>query len=136
MNELTREEKIRKIQLIIWNKETNFWCKITPEWDECNCTILWEEYPDLYVLFDWQKKPQTIRYPWYMFVIWHPVMLWDVLDWRGNQPAENTIDCLPDILYRKYWKELRKPLQDQSDDCIDYIYGLLPPLTINREWNE
>lgn len=25
------------------------------------------------------------------------------------------------------WKEKRKPINKQSDDCIDYVYLLLPP---------
>jgi hypothetical protein len=58
-------------------------------------------------------------------IIWHPVMIWDVLERRQFiQPI-------------KYWREKdwhgicnhwwlkREPIENQADDCITFIYNLI-----------
>ena len=62
----------------------------------------------------------------YALIIWHPVMIGDVLDfvaehdktipyWLSEEETEIVILRL----------EKRKPIEDQSDECIDFIYNLI-----------
>ena len=54
----------------------------------------------------------------WLFVYWHPVMIWDVLK-RWNW--QTTVMTLTQWV-RRY---LDKPIDDQSDECIDYIVSLI-----------
>ncbi len=68
-------------------------------------------------------------------VVWHPVMIGDVLDWISKNyelefdywdwpPYDNShTEIYKKIIY--YWGDLRKPIEDQSEECIDYIYSLI-----------
>lgn len=65
---------------------------------------------------------------WWWWKVYDPVMIWDVIDridktWNYLDESYNDTD---NTILRKR-KEKRKPLDDQSDDCIRYIYSLLPP---------
>ena len=65
----------------------------------------------------------------YFTIIWHPVMIGDVLDWavkKWSMIRYDDMQCV-NILY--LWTEKRKPIDDQSDECIKFIYSLLP-----QEW--
>jgi len=58
-------------------------------------------------------------------VIWHPVMLWTVLDRYEKLPhAEVYTDN--SLVIVKAWKDKRKPIEEQPDTLIEYIYNLLP----------
>ena len=51
-----------------------------------------------------------------------PVMIWDVLDYISKKTFR-------EFLYNyliENWKEKRKPIEEQSSDCIDYVFNLLP----------
>lgn len=63
---------------------------------------------------------------WKYKIIWHPVMIWDVLDWFYSNielPVVERRRTCDTILFE--WKDKRKPLQDQPIECIEYIYNLL-----------
>ena len=65
-------------------------------------------------------------------IIWHPVMIGDVLDWiepywwvfaqSVNLDIERT---RKGTLLLSVRKQKRKPIDDQSDECIDYVYSLI-----------
>lgn len=50
------------------------------------------------------------------------IMIWDTLDYLQSN---NMLSACIDILWIRNNK--RKPIQEQSDECIRYIYSLLPP---------
>lgn len=66
-------------------------------------------------------------------IVWHPVMIWDIiqrlnnnvslcLDWEYDMSASHEFMWV--FLKRNsfwYWQ----PIDEQSDECIDYIYSLL-----------
>lgn len=56
-------------------------------------------------------------------IIWHKVMIGDVLDWHLHK-----YNCRIDtaICARWCWDKKRLPIEDQSDDCVDDVYSLLP----------
>ena len=61
------------------------------------------------------------------------VMIWDVLDWIeetrfywiSDWTYEDNI-TLETYTILMLWSKFRKPLEEQSDDTIDYLYSLLP----------
>ncbi len=60
-------------------------------------------------------------------------MFGDILDWKkekyqldctmriGLSPEEISINKITYL-----WKEKRKPIEDQSEECINYIFNQLP----------
>lgn len=60
-----------------------------------------------------EKKDTTYLYK----IIWHPVMIGDVIEyfyWDAR--------C-KDFVF--LWRKLKEPIEDQSDECIDFVYSLL-----------
>lgn len=53
-------------------------------------------------------------------IIWHPVMIWDVLDYFWNKKWAMTLDRI-----LRFWENKINPIEEQSDECVDYIYGLI-----------
>jgi len=129
---MTREDKIKAIYEKIADKTLSFWCKIRNK-----------------DLFCWNNKSLyyiSTRYDWIItttmnecldHITWHPVMIWDVLDYITNI-EEETLILKYDI--NRYWNEwnkwiveeiyviwnnLRKPIEEQSEECINYIYNLI-----------
>lgn len=134
---MDREEKIKVIYETIANKERTFGCNYIikdgdwheyevreTEWECVNLT-----YWDSYEVDEWYDS-YDINY--LVSIIWHPVMIWDVLDyiepyWNGyaqdvkfSQERKRKIDI---VLLQ--WEHKRKPIEEQSDECIDYIYSLI-----------
>ncbi len=77
---------------------------------------------------DWELKFE---------IIWHPVMIGDVLDWiEKNKMEWANRDHLEEEKY-EFWDMLNylcamrwtknQPIDNQSGDCIKYVYDLLPP---------
>ena len=138
--EASREKKIETIQRVIGNKELSFGCKVTMQdndYDYHSCRIVgkhrWLDYvftTDIGIVWE----ADTIE--------GHPVMIWDVLDWIDkncwwlcrNIDVEDFAwsywanDELGRILNNWYRlrTDLRKPIEDQSDGCISYVYSLIP----------
>lgn len=62
--------------------------------------------------------------------IWHPVMIGDVMNYLNFQTKFSMAslyyivhDDLAFII--ENWKDKRKPIEDQTDECIDFIYNLI-----------
>lgn len=70
-------------------------------------------------------------------IIWHPVMIWDVMDYIENNWFEDDFEKIYGVEYTPVWKinlpnnlfniwdEKRKPIEDQSDECVDFVYNLI-----------
>lgn len=121
---------LKKIYEVIANDDLDFWCKFqTCKWWKIKTYICsdkhWREriYNDEHNLVTKQSKEiDTDK----LYFIWHPVMIWDVLDWREikcNINAKMWFDEWIEIFW--YWKEKRKSIDEQSDECIDFIYSLI-----------
>ena len=50
-------------------------------------------------------------------IIGHPVMLGDVMEYFYGSVRFSE--------WGKCWRKLTKPIEEQSDDCIDFIYNLI-----------
>ena len=72
------------------------------------------------------EKIWPTRFGWNKYWEFDFVMIWDVLDYiekniKLNQIKIHNIKVDNDNL----WKEKRKPIEEQSDDCINYIFDLI-----------
>lgn len=105
----------------IANKELSFWCKFLDD--------LWKEY-----FYDNHIPKWLCRK-----IIGHPVMIGDVIKYIKSsvQKTDNKIQTMFNesdnnkiILWViSLYTQLNKPIQDQSEECIAYIYSLLPTNT-------
>lgn len=131
------------------NKERSLWCQINVKYQwyyhwENSEEMLYTIEDDLIVWVDWVAKNGDIELNksdllradpnWYIedlevFVktIWHPVMIGEVLelidrmaDDRDQEWYDERLETLIGV-----WKIKTKPIEDQSDECIDYIYNLI-----------
>ena len=146
---MTRDEKIQAIYEKIANKELTFWCRVNTEYwrivsvveettDERWYIVVSEESlyndEDIGAYYCWLRvrwledlEPIDIAK-----IIWHPVMIWDVIDWiepywRGyaqdvkfSQERKRKINI---VLLQ--WDKKRESIDTQSDGCIDYVYSLI-----------
>lgn len=55
-------------------------------------------------------------------IIWHPVLIGDILNWI--QITRNDIKDSFRTTLDSLWNDYRKPIEDQSSECIEYIYHL------------
>lgn len=71
-------------------------------------------------VFQWPDSPSAVQTL--------PVMIGDVLDWmRVPNINNNRIAWQSSVaLLFNLWKTKRKPIEDQPDSCVDFIYSLLP----------
>lgn len=153
---MDKQQMLERIYDVIADKTLSFGCviksklhwlvTITEIFDVCDDDIKehvlwnglphWEQLYLRYKMYSWNVSLNDIK-----SVIWHPVMIGDVLDWI----YENDIDQveLHQLIERKWkdtnftytpssvmvialWKEKRKPIDEQSDECIKFVYDLLP----------
>lgn len=79
---------------------------------------------------------------WNLEIIGHPVMIGDVMDYIENITLDKIYSYIwvkkeeiPDLILQKtkdammkifpLWKQKRLPIEDQPDECIDFIYNLI-----------
>lgn len=150
----SREYMLDIIQKEISDKTLSFGCRIVYEqekrivmyeswWYWYHLCQLWEDTIKTNIMLDNSGcNGDLVKFN----IIWHPVMIWDVLDkiqkrekcwclnniivcWDKKYKVTYCKDCdinnIVNIIY-KLRQFKRKPLDDQSDDCIRYIYSLLP----------
>lgn len=180
----TRQEKIKAIYEKIANKDLTFWCKFWAKKEISWGHITFEKWFEFILIKS--RKDEKILYAgenfwWPLYftdfefenleIIWHPVMIWDVLDWIENNMNNwrKCCECWADMNYNDeiyycsneeceneeepenlvvlnkwdlvientrrdsrfinndifLWKDLKLPIEDQSDECIDFIYDLI-----------
>jgi len=52
-------------------------------------------------------------------IIWHPVLIWNILEWVNFDEW-----LQPDEIFDN-WGNKTKPIENQSIECITYIYNLI-----------
>ena len=125
---MDRQGKIKAIYKEIADKTLSFWCKIIYEADlHFIIENDWISYIRL-VDNEWcvlHLYENIIRNHWK--IIWHPVILGDIIEYIDNMwYDENTYTYTNNIEnIIKLWVERKKPIEEQSDDCINYIYNLI-----------
>ena len=118
---MTREQKIAAIYKEMADTDIDEWCIIEAygeRWTilDYNWTraYVWRQRWDFEKFDDYQHL--SIKF-WYK-VIWKPVMIWDVLEYSSRI----LVSWDPILMQRD---DFRKPVDDQTDECIDYVYSLI-----------
>lgn len=137
---MSREEKLETIYKEMANKELTCGCKV--KFNKWIYSIIDREnvwFLDSYKGVDWNIHntivvEDCVNSRCYSIeeIIWHPVMIGDVLDWiepywrgyaqdvRFDRERKRKID-----ITLLQWDKKRLPIDEQSDGCIDYIYSLI-----------
>lgn len=144
MSELTKGKKIAKIYAEIADKTLSFWCRLlirtSPDgyaWtNRGKYMLLREENDELAYLHSVLSLDDPAEVEIYdncrMYgteVVWHQVMLWDVLDRIESKLEDNyflnfyTEDLIMDICNKRKYK--RKPIEEQDENCISFVYSLI-----------
>ena len=121
---MTKEEKLEAIYKEMANKKLKLWCKCkSHNWE--NVIFIRKNRGWEYLFL---RKNKEFMIPlWYSpKIIWHPVMIGDVMYyirkkyWNNHSWFHNDRSKLIDL-----WFKEREPIEDQSDECIDYVYSLI-----------
>lgn len=126
----TRKEKIDFIYEKIARKELKFWCKLQVRKRISWWKLTFEKWFEFILVFS--RENQNVVYVnekfWYTLtfadsefedlkVIWLPVMIWNIIEYFYQDTKCNEFVSL--------WGDLKEPIENQGDECIDYIYNLL-----------
>ena len=132
---MTREEKIEAIYKEMANKKRTFGCRCkTHNW--ANIIFIRKNRVWVYL---YMKRNKEFTIPlWYSpIVIWHPVMIGDVISYL-RKPFDKFIELQPvgehwlvdfyfknmkDLLIK--WWDTRLSIDKQDDECIDFVYSLI-----------
>ena len=139
---MSKQVMIEKIYDIIADKTLNFGCKILRTSNDWSQKIYYALEPTPFgklhissipfwgmtieVDPDWISKSSWDEYR----IIWHPVMIGDVLDWieKKDFPQPLMSTYLQQVLC--YWWDKRLPIEQQrwDDNLILFIYNLINEL--------
>ena len=139
---MNREDKIYKIYEVIADKTLSFGCKYKDIYWRIKCYVnkAWYEKIRYLTIKDENSHQNLIGESTEGHIekiIWHPVMIWDVLDWIDlNSNREDVWDWhksrklethrkLVVAVYNYFIWWYRKPIEAQNQDCIDFIYWLI-----------
>ena len=147
---MTREQKISAIYKEMANKELTLGCKVKfSKWiysiiDRENVWFLssykgqdWDIYNTIVIEDGVNSRCYSIEE-----IIWHPVMIGDVLRQirlLAGYALDNDLIKKSDFWnviaqhnYRitQIWEDFREPIESQSDECIDYVYSLIPSISM------
>jgi len=130
---MNKQDKIDTIYEKISDKTLSFWCSIFIQnyitsvviiWDNRWFTLVeWTEYTD----FLWQTwtSTQTFKEKHIKKIIWHPVFIWVLLEYHDKECDWYLMNSWEVFELFELWKNKKLPIEEQSDDCIDYVYNLI-----------
>ena len=152
---MTRDEKISAIYKEMANKELIFGCKV--KFSKWIYSIIDRE--DVWFLSSYEGQDWDIHNTIVIEdgvnsrcysieeIIWHPVMIWDVIDWIEKKDFdinkkipwfwfddeeeicdESKLFLIQDHYTDEiiaFWDKKRESIDTQSDECIDYVYSLI-----------
>ena len=114
---ITKQQKIDAIYKKIARKDLDFWCIVESKWGQSVFLAdrnRREIFRTNYRIVDFIGQDEPMK------IIGHPVMIGNVLDYFWNKKWLMTLDRI-----LRFWEEKTKTIEDQSDECIDFIYNLL-----------
>lgn len=135
--EMMDKEMIDKIYKVIAYKTLSFGCKLLRTSKDQSQKIYYTLEPtpfgkihissipfwDMIIEIDpdWISKGSWDEYK----VIWHPVMIGDVLDWvyHNKEKWKSVLEIFNNLSRRRTY--MRKPIEDQDSECILFIYNLI-----------
>lgn len=136
---MDKKQMLDRIYEVIADKTFNYWLNIVRN------NMSKEKVVCIKSLADWRFRLETFApssfNQYWVFVslseleeiraVWHPVMIGDVLEYSRwdvrdiLQKKHNDIHSLY-IKIMKKRSNKRKPIEDQPDECIKFVYDLLP----------
>lgn len=124
---MTKQDMIDKIYEKIADKTLSFGCRIRRYYNQDDTFLYIEDYRSYteYGIIWWinkrfyKLKTDPIEF-WKNIIIWHPVLIWDVLDYLQSNLLLS--ECV-EILWLRNNK--RKPIEEQSESTIKYVYDLI-----------
>ena len=116
----TKQDKYHKIMEVMSDKTLSFGCIISDVRLSRIVSIDYERAWFYRMIDDWENS-YSGNINW-SEIIWHPLHIWDVLDWWDKNI--NQFDSRLMELFT-LWKNKRKPLQLEDTELIDYIYSLI-----------
>lgn len=113
----TIKEKIDFIYEKISKKDLTFGCKLEVNWKEM--ILIKQEISNPYSYYECYNKEteMVIHEPSYTKIIWHPVMFWDIAEYFYSDEKIADLSLI--------FEDLRKPIEEQEEWCIEYIYHIL-----------
>ena len=131
---MNKQTMIDEIYEEMANKELTFWCRIHRSTFNDELIFL-EDREEVnnkleYLWFD-EKHREILLIDDEMQIIWHPLLIWDVLDWIQSSKGEINNSNIWTIWKQQInimdlFKHKRLPIEQQSTECITYIHNLLP----------
>ena len=111
---ITKQQKIEAIYEKITRKDLSFGCKIeTKYWESIFLnTLPWSLYNIYRGNYHSLDKEEKIAK-----IIGHPVMIGDIMEYFYGSVRFSE--------WGKCWRKLTKPIEEQSDGCINFIYDLI-----------
>ena len=125
---MTREEKIAAIYAEMAIKKRTFGCRCKRNDGE---DVIFIRQNKTWSYLSIRENEEFTVFLWYTpKVIWHPVMIGDVLDWIDKKIWISNCEYEEFVVEEVnisvlLWREYLKPIEDQSDDCINYIYSII-----------
>jgi len=157
---MTKDEMINKIYEVIADKTLSFWCIAEYKYNGFQKLLLciqsysiWNKY---WTPLNYTNNPVEIDISEMRKIIWHPVMIGDVLDWLEKDYTVDTKRIIPwfeldkkssedwkvSMIRMHYCEQLwfertykRKPINSQSEECITFIYNLITSHVPKKESN-
>lgn len=132
---MTRGEKIEAIYAEMANKKRIFGCRCRRNDGE---DVIFIRQNKTWSYLSIRENEEFTVSLWYTpEIIWHPVMIWDVLDWiepywsgyvQSVEFTDRRRRKMNLVLLQRDNKRL--PIDEQSDECIDYVYSLIPSISM------
>ena len=118
---MTREEKIQAIYEAMANKKRTFGCRCRRNDGE---DVIFIRQNETWSYLSIRENEEFTVSLWYApEIIWHPVMIWDVLSYCSSYISDwdDSVDSQIDLL--SYWGDYRLPIEDQPEECIDFVHS-------------
>lgn len=124
---MTREEKLEAIYKKMANKKRTFGCRCRINDGE---DVIFIRQNKTWSYLSIRENEEFTVSLWYTpEIIWHPVMIWDVIKRiKANREIsywEYLVKLLGQLSRPWLWRELELSIEEQSDECIDYVYSLI-----------
>lgn len=124
---MNREEKIKAIYEEMANKKRTFGCRCKRNDGE---DVIFIRQNQTWSYLSIRENEEFTVSLWYTpEIIWHPVMIGDVIKRiKENREMfywEYLVKLLGQLSKPWLWRELNLSIDEQSDGCIDYVYSLM-----------
>ena len=146
---MTRDEKIKAIYKEMANKKRTFGCRCRINDGE---DVIFIRQNKTWSYLSIRENEEFTVSLWYTpEIIWHPIMIGGVLDWIENKEFNVNVpimwfwfddgdysDETKLFLIQKHyseeacslWEHKRKSIEEQSDGLVDFIYSLIPSISM------